>query len=102
MKKYLEPLIHVLVWGIGYFLILNYTSTIGDFRKDRGPYWVALFFGMLMNQTVFYTTAFFLVPKFLRLKKIKALIFSILSVIPASMDNSGIKFNDFLDFIMLA
>ncbi|HEA21088.1 MAG TPA: hypothetical protein ENH87_09225 [Pricia antarctica] len=79
MKKYLEPLIHVLVWGIGYFLILNYTSTIGDFRKDRGPYWVALFFGMLMNQTVFYTTAFFLVPKFLRLKKIKALIFSILS-----------------------
>lgn len=78
MKKYIEPIIHILVWGIGYFLILNYTSTIGDFRKDRGPYWVALLFGMLMNQVVFYTTAFFLVPKFLRLKKIKALIFSLL------------------------
>jgi two-component system, LytTR family, sensor kinase len=78
MKKYIEPLIHVLVWGIGYFLILNYTSTIGDFRKDRGPYWIALFFGMLMNLTVFYSTAFYLVPKFLRLKKIKALIFALL------------------------
>lgn len=78
MKKYIEPIIHILVWGIGYFLILNYTSTIGDFRKDRGPYWVALLFGMLMNQVVFYTTAFFLVPKLLRLKKIKALIFSLL------------------------
>ena len=78
MKKYVEPIIHILVWGIGYFLILNYTSTIGDFRKDKGPYWVALFFGMLMNQTVFYTTAFFLVPKLLRLKKIRVLIFSLL------------------------
>jgi two-component system LytT family sensor kinase len=79
MKKYIEPIIHILVWGIGYFLILNYTSTIGDFRKDRGPYWIALLFGMLMNLTVFYTTAFILVPKFLRLKKIKALIISLLS-----------------------
>ena len=78
MRKYIEPIVHILVWGIGYLLILNYTSTIGDFRKDKGPYWVALFFGMLMNQTVFYSTAFFLVPKFLGLKKIKALIFSLL------------------------
>lgn len=78
MKKYIEPIIHVLVWGIGYFLILNYTSTIGDFRKDKGPYWIALFFGMIMNLSVFYTTAFFLVPKFLRLKKIKALILLLL------------------------
>ncbi|MCF8272693.1 MAG: histidine kinase [Flavobacteriaceae bacterium] len=78
MKKYIEPIIHILVWGIGYFLILNYTSTIGDFKKDTGPYWIAIGFGMFMNQTVFYTTAFLLVPKFLKLKKIKALIFSLL------------------------
>ena len=78
MKKYIEPIIHILVWGIGYFLILNYTTTIGDFRKESGPYWLAIGFGMLMNQTVFYATAFFLVPKFLRLKKIKALIITLL------------------------
>jgi len=77
MKKYIEPIIHSLVWGIGYFLILNYTATIGDFRKESGPYWLAIGFGMLMNQTVFYATAFFLVPKFLRLKKIKALIITL-------------------------
>ena len=78
MKKYIEPIIHILVWGIGYFLILNYTATIGDFRKVSGSYWLAIGFGMFMNQTVFYATAFFLVPKFLRLKKIKALILSLL------------------------
>ena len=79
MKKHIEPIIHILVWGIGYFLILNYTATIGDFRKESGPYWLAIGFGMFMNQIVFYATAFFLVPKFLRLKKIKTLIFSLLS-----------------------
>ena len=46
MKKYWEPIIHIMLWGIGYFLILKYTSTIGDFRKDTGPYWFALLFGM--------------------------------------------------------
>lgn len=78
MKKYIESIIHILVWGIGYFLIVNYTSTVGDFRKDRGPYWVAIGFGTLINIIIFYATAFFLVPKFLRLKKIKSLIFSLL------------------------
>jgi len=78
MKKYIEPIIHILIWGIGYFLIINYTSTIGDFRKDIGPYWLAIGFGILINLIIFYATAFFLVPKFLRLKKIKLLIFSLL------------------------
>jgi sensor histidine kinase YesM len=78
MKRKYEALIHILIWGIGYFLILNQTSTIGDFRKDTGPYWLPLLFGMLMNQTIFYTTAFYLVPKFLRLKKIKTLVALIL------------------------
>lgn len=80
MKKYIEPIIHILLWTIGYFLIINYTSTIGDFRKERGPYWLAIGFGTFMNLVIFYTTTFFLVPKFLRLKKIKALIFSLLGL----------------------
>ena len=96
MKKYLEPIIHILVWGIGYFLIINYTSTIGDFRKDTGPYWVALMFGMLMNQVVFYTTAFYLVPKLLRLKRTKTLI-SLLAVGLISIT----LFESFIDYSYL-
>ncbi|UAM98879.1 histidine kinase [Polaribacter litorisediminis] len=78
MKKFIEPIIHIFLWAIGYFLILNYTSTIGDFRKDQGPYWVAIGFGTIINQIIFYGTAFYLVPKFLRLKKIKLLVLSVL------------------------
>mgnify|MGYP000109042708 FL=1 len=70
MKKYLEARIHVLIWGVAYFLILNYVTTISDFRKDEGPFWLAILFGMLMSQVLFYATAFFIVPKFLRQKRI--------------------------------
>jgi two-component system LytT family sensor kinase len=99
MKKYIEPIIHILIWGISYFLILNYTSTIGDFRKEIGPYWLAIGFGMLMNQIVFYLIAFFLVPKFLRLKKIKALIISLLGVfILINLFESGIDYGYLVNF----
>ncbi len=78
MKKYIETTIHILIWGVAYYLILNYVNTISDFRKDKGPFWLAILFGMLMNQVIFYSTAFFIVPRFLRLKKIMFLIFTLI------------------------
>ena len=79
MKKYIEVAIHILIWGVAYFLILNYVSTIADFRKDMGPFWVAILFGMIMNQVIFYSTAFFIVPRFLVLKKIPLLIITLIA-----------------------
>ena len=80
MKKYLEVAIHILIWGVAYFLILNYVTTISDFRSGKGPFWLAVLFGVLMNQVIFYSTAFFIVPRFLRLKNIPLLIITLISV----------------------
>jgi sensor histidine kinase YesM len=80
MKKYLEVVIHILIWGISYFLFLSSVNTIADFKKDEGPLWLAIFFGMAMNQIIFYATAFFIVPRFLRLKKIAYLIITLISL----------------------
>jgi len=77
MKKYIEITIHILIWGVAYFLILNYVNTISDFRNGKGPFWLAVLFGVLMNQIIFYSTAFFIVPIFLRLKKILHLIITL-------------------------
>ena len=74
MKKYLEVVIHILIWGASYFLFLSSVSTIADFKREEGPLWLAILFGMVMNQVIFYGTAFFIVPRFLRLKKITILI----------------------------
>lgn len=79
MKKYLEVIIHVFIWGVAYFLIINYVNTISDFRNGKGPFWLAVLFGFLMNQIIFYSTAFFIVPRFLRLKKIPLLIITLIS-----------------------
>jgi len=78
MRKYLELIIHILIWGIAYFLFLNSVTTIADFKKEEGPLWLAILFGMGMNQIVFYATAFFIVPRFLRLKKITLLILTLI------------------------
>lgn len=80
MKKHLEVIIHILIWGISYFLFLSSVSTIADFKKEQGPLWLAILFGMVMNQVIFYTTAFFIVPRFLRLKKIVHLIITLIGV----------------------
>lgn len=79
MKKYIEATTHVLIWGVAYFVFLNSVSTIADFKKDEGPLWLAILFGMAMNQIIFYTTAFFIVPRFLLLKKISLLIITLIS-----------------------
>jgi LytS/YehU family sensor histidine kinase len=74
MKKYLEIIIHLLIWGAGYASILTLSGSAGSFRHGEGPYWAAVLFGTLVNMGIFYTTAFFLVPRMLRLKKRKTFI----------------------------
>ena len=96
MKKYLEVLIHILIWGVAYFLILNYVNTISDFRKDQGPFWLAILFGMIMNQLIFYATAFFIVPRFLLLKKIPLLIITLIGAFVIIN-----LFESFIDFYWL-
>ena len=74
MKKYIEPIIHLSIWLIGYLLILEYVNTILDFRKDGGPFWLSILFGTLINQFIFYTVAFWLIPHFLPKRNILGLI----------------------------
>jgi two-component system LytT family sensor kinase len=96
MKKYIETTIHILIWGVAYFLILNYVNTIADFRKDKGPFWLAILFGMIMNQLIFYATAFFIVPRFLLLKKIPLLIITLIGAFVIIN-----LFESFIDFYWL-
>jgi len=78
MRKYLEPIIHIFMWGLGYYIMSTLSTSAGSFRQGEGPYWAAVLFGTLMNMVIFYSTALFLVPKLLRLKRPKTLIISLL------------------------
>jgi len=74
MKKYIALVIHILVWTVGFLIVLNNVNTIGDFRKTTGPFWIPVLLGTLINLTIFYTTAYYLIPNFLRQKKLKQLL----------------------------
>ncbi len=103
MNKKSETIIHILIWGVGYFILLHETSTIGDFRKATGPYWAPLFFGMLMSQLLFYVTAFYIVPKFLRLKKTKTLIALIVTALfTIALFESFVDYNYLVNFFSSA
>lgn len=103
MNKKSETIIHILIWGVGYFILLHETSTIGDFRKDTGPYWAPLLFGMLMSQLLFYTTTFYFVPKFLRLKKTKTLIALLATaLITITLFESFVDYNYLVNFFSTA
>lgn len=75
MKKYLEPIIHILIWVLGYYTFAMLSTSAGSFKQDEGPYEEAVLFGALVNMVIFYTTAFFLFPKLFQLKKRMALTF---------------------------
>ena len=77
-KRYFEWSIHLLCWVIGYVLILNYVTTILDFRASEGPFWLSILVGTLVNQLVFYGTAFGVVPRFLPQRDILRLGFVLL------------------------
>lgn len=78
MKKQLIIIIHLLIWGAGYSVMAILSTSAGSFRQNEGPYEAAVLFGTLMNILLFYSVAFFLIPKLLRLKKVSILIVSVI------------------------
>ena len=69
MKKYLEPILHILIWVLGYYMLAVLSTSAGSFRQGEGPYEAAVLFGTIMNMVVFYATAFFLFPRLFQSKK---------------------------------
>lgn len=69
MKKYVEPLIHILIWLTGLTLIILWVKTIGPFRKADGTLLYPIIFGTIINVILFYTNAFVLIPQFSKKRK---------------------------------
>ncbi|MEE4196629.1 MAG: histidine kinase [Bacteroidales bacterium] len=64
MKKYIEPFIHALIWGSGFFLIISQVKTIGPFRKIDGTFLYPVIFGTIISIILFYTNALVLIRRY--------------------------------------
>lgn len=70
MKKLIEASIHLIIWSTGFFIIVNYTYTILDFKSESGPYWMPVLFGTISSMILFYTTIFLLFSRFVNKKSV--------------------------------
>ncbi len=69
MKRYQEPLVHVLIWGSGFLLMVFLVKTIGPFKRADHTLFLPVLLGTLINLTLFYTTSLVLIPGFSKSKK---------------------------------
>lgn len=81
MKKYIEPIIHTLIWLTGFILIILWVKTIGPFRKSDGTLFYPVIFGTLINVVLFYTSAFVLIPQYSKNRKTIRFILSIIILV---------------------
>jgi sensor histidine kinase YesM len=70
-KKYLEPAIHILIWGSLLALNILFTRTLGPFRKENGSIYYPIVFGAIINVTLFYLNALYLIPHYISKDKYK-------------------------------
>jgi two-component system, LytTR family, sensor kinase len=74
-KKYIEPIIHVLVWGSGFILFTLLIKTIGPFKRADQTLFMPVSLGTMINLILFYSISLVLIPRFSRNKKTWELIF---------------------------
>lgn len=79
-RKYIEPLIHLLIWGGGFLLAAMMIKTIGPFKKADQTLFIPLVFGTLVNLTLFYVASLVLIPRFSGNRKSREFIFMILGL----------------------
>lgn len=78
MKKYIEPIIHILIWVSGFILIVTQVRTIGSFRKVDGTLLYPIIFGTINSIILFYTNVLILIPEYSKHKNALKLFASII------------------------
>ncbi|MDB5286022.1 MAG: hypothetical protein JWR05_971 [Mucilaginibacter sp.] len=71
IKKYLEPAIHVLIWGCLFFALWRTIQTLGPFRKNHGSIYPVLIWSETLNLALFYFNALYLIPRFISEQRYK-------------------------------
>ena len=79
-RRYIEPLIHIIVWLAGYLAIILWVNTLGSFRSVDGTILLPVTIGTLLNICLFYTTSLVLIPRYSENKKTGWFLLSILSL----------------------
>jgi two-component system, LytTR family, sensor kinase len=64
IKKYIEPAIHIIIWGSLFLALWLIVRTMGPFRRQDGTIFPPLIWSAIANLILFYFNAIILVPRF--------------------------------------
>jgi len=64
-RNFLEPIIHILIWGSLFLFIWSSAYTLGSFRKQDGSIYLPLIWSTGFSLILFYFNALYLVPWFI-------------------------------------
>lgn len=79
-RKYIEPLIHAVIWLAGYLAIILWVNTLGSFKSADGTIFLPVTIGTMLNICLFYTTALVLIPRYSTTKKAGVFLLSVSSL----------------------
>jgi two-component system LytT family sensor kinase len=64
LKSYIEPIIHILIWSVLFFMMWYNVQTLGQFRKQDGSIYLPLIWNTLFNTALFYSNVSYLIPRY--------------------------------------
>ena len=74
ITKYLEPFIHIIIWGSLFLALWQNAINIGTFRKQDGSIYLPLIWSTICSLVLFYLNSLYLVPHFVSKQLYKAYI----------------------------
>ncbi|PRY14324.1 histidine kinase [Pontibacter ummariensis] len=77
-SKYIAPLIHLLVWLLGYLAVVSWVNTLGNFRSADHTLFLPVTLGTLVNVCLFYTTSLFLIPEYFATRRTAVFLLKLL------------------------
>lgn len=80
MRKFIEPVIHIVTWVGLYILAILFIRTIGPFNKVDGTLLIPITIGNIINAAIFYSITLFLIPGYATRNQIKRFIIGLLVV----------------------
>jgi len=92
-RKYIEPLIHSLIWLAGFILVAGFVQNIGYIKRDLGNFIYPVTVGTLINVALFYTVSFWLIGRYCKKSNWKRLtLYMVLLLFGATFAESILDF----------
>lgn len=98
-QKYITVLLHLLVWVCLYYIFVSNVKMIGVIKNSHPYFKLAVFISSIFNALLFYSVAYYLLPKITKgLSILKMVLWCLLILLGFSVLETAIDYTFFVNF----